>query len=411
MRENITGQWIRKMQSRIETILTKNIIPFWYPSTIDRDKGGYYLNHDMYGRPRGEGSKMIVTQARMVWFFSRLFNTGWGGKEYLEAADHGFSFLRDNMWDTEYGGFFWEVDSNGNPMHTNKHMYGQAFGLYALSEFFMANKSEEALDLARKLFSLLENPSHDVAHGGYREYFLHDWTPAPPDKPSYLGQTSDVKLMNTHLHLLEALITFYKATNNPLVRDRLIEMIFVLSNSVLRKNVGACTETYRSDWTPLHGPEYDRVSYGHNLENIWLLIEACKTAGVSVGVLSNFYQTVFAYSSKYGFDSQNGGIYESGPINQPADRLNKVWWVQAEGLVSEIYMYNLTKYPIYLEHFEKTLDWIEKHQVDWKNGDWFNTIKPGGIPTGNKADIWKAAYHNGRAMIETLAIFKEISAS
>jgi len=77
---------------RLETNLTENIIPFWYPKTIDRTNGGYLLNYDIKGRPKGPGSKMIVTQARMVWFYSHLVRTGHGGQEYLDAADAGYRF-------------------------------------------------------------------------------------------------------------------------------------------------------------------------------------------------------------------------------------------------------------------------------------------------------------------------------
>jgi len=408
MTVSFSGQWCRKTRERLERILTQNIMPFWYPASIDGEKGGYYLNHDIHDKPMGEGTKMIVTQGRMVWFFSKAFNTRWRGTEFLEAAEHGYHFLRDRMWDTGNGGFLWEVDWEGNPLRLSKHMYGQAFGLYALSEFAMASKDEEALGLARRLFNLMEKHSHDDQHGGYREYFLRDWSDAPVDEQGYLGSIPEVKLMNTHLHMLEALITYYKASKDPVARERLNEMIFVLSNSVVRKTIGACAEEFHSDWTPLHGPEHGRVSYGHDLENVWLLMHASRTVGIPDSLLSDLYRTLFSYSSRFGFDTQEGGLYESGPLNQPADRLDKVWWIQAEALVSEIYMYHLTRDPLYLGYFEKTLDWIENHLVDWKNGDWFNTIRPDGKPVGNKADIWKSAYHNSRAMIEALAKLKQL---
>ena len=62
--------------------------------------------------------------------------------------------------------------------------------------------------------------------------------------------------------------------------------------------------------------------------------------------------------------------------------------------------------PEYLRVFAKTCDWIDRHQTDWKNGEWFETIKPSGKPGGVKAGIWKAGYHNGRAMIECIEILK-----
>jgi mannobiose 2-epimerase len=64
-----------------------------------------------------------------------------------------------------------------------------------------------------------------------------------------MGTEPDLKLMNTHLHLLEAITTFYRASKLPLSRARLLELINVESNTVVRKNIGACTDEYGRDWT------------------------------------------------------------------------------------------------------------------------------------------------------------------
>ncbi len=69
-------------------------------------------------------------------------------------------------------------------------------------------------------------------------------------------------------------------------------------------------------------------------------------------------------------------------------------------------MYRLTHESQYLQTFEKTYDWVARRQVDWKNGEWYETVMPDGSPRGPKADIWKGAYHNGRAMMECLEILK-----
>jgi hypothetical protein len=42
------------------------------------------------------------------------------------------------------------------------------------------------------------------------------------------------------------------------------------------------------------------------------------------------------------------------------------------------------------------------------NKDWHATITPEGAAQGDKAQIWKAGYHNGRAMIECLALLKQM---
>jgi mannobiose 2-epimerase len=400
---------IEDWKSRLRRILTQNIMPFWYPRTIDLENGGYCLNHDVNGKPLGRGAKMIVTQSRMLWYFSKLYNSGWAGKEALEAAEHGFKFLCDKMWDSEHGGFFWEVDFQGNVQKDFKNIYGQAFALYGLSEYIIASKSKEALNLARELFELIEKNAYDKKYGGYREFFTRNWSIPEKDGTTYIAPSMKIKTMNTHLHLLESFTTYYEIAKNSIVKQRLIELILILSNSVVRMDIGVCTDLHSREWKPLELRENNHVSYGHNLETLWLMAEACRVVGIPIFLLINYFQTIYNYCIKYGFDYEKGGIYNSGPINKPADRLEKIWWVQAESLVTIAYMYSLTRDNMFLEHFSKMLDWIENYQVDWKNGDWFNTILPDGKPFGKKADIWKSAYHNGRAMIETIKILSSLS--
>jgi len=396
----------RMYRPRLETNLVHNIAAFWYPQTIDRTNGGYILNHDLAGRVRGPGVKMIVTQARMVWLFSHLARSGYGRPEYRDAADVGYRFLREKMWDPIHGGFYWQVDATGEKrLRPKKHLYGQSFGLYALSEYSLATGRKDALELATRLFNLMEEKAHDPAFGGYQEWFNEDWTPAPTDEMSYMGNP-EFKLMNTHLHLLEAMTCFYRASRLPLARERLLELIAIESNAVVRKGLGACTDKYRRNWEPVLTGNFARVSYGHDLENIWLLADACDAAGVSNYPLVDLYRALFDYALKYGYDEAQGGFYNSGPFNQPADDRNKTWWVQAEALVSALYLHRLTHDPKYLRVFEQTSDWVEKHQVDWAHGEWFETVTPNGSPQGDKASIWKAGYHNGRAMMECLGILK-----
>jgi cellobiose epimerase len=401
--EGLTGV-AKDFRGRLEKNLTNSIIPFWYPKTIDRANGGYLLNHDLNGRLKSGGTKMIVTQSRMIWFFSRLSRAQRGPADSLEAAEVGYRFLKEKMWDRTNGGFYWEVNLAGDTkLRPKKHLYGQAFGLYALSEYYLASGRQEALDLAVELFNLMEAKAHDPVYGGYLEWFNEDWTMPSPGGNTYMGDP-DYKLMNTHLHLMEAMTTFYRASRLPLARERLLELIQIQSSAVVRKDLGACTDKYRRDWTPVLGGNYAKVSYGHDLENIWLLEDACVAAGISSYPLRDLYRALFDYSLKYGFDSKDGGFYDSGAFNRPANKRDKIWWVQAEALVASLYLYRQTLEPKYLDAFRKTWNWIEQHQTDSKNDEWFETVLPNGAPDGDKARIWKDGYHNGRAIIECLEI-------
>jgi mannobiose 2-epimerase len=393
---------------RLERMLLDNILKFWHPAAIDTQHGGYRLNHDERGVWKGDAPKALVTQARMVWFFARMARAGYGDrKQMLEAAAHGYRFLMEKMRDARHGGFYWRVDATGaRPLAPKKHLYGQAFALYALSEYAMASGRKDAREAALRLFDLLEEKAHDRVHGGYREFFNEDWTLPTPEERGYMGAGSDLKLMNTHLHLMEAMTSFYRATGLPLARERLVELILIEGSAVVRRQWDACSDRHRLDWTPvLEGPGGD-ASYGHDLENIWLLEDALRAAGLPVAPWLEFFRRNFDYSMRFGWDDQRGGFWDRGPLGQPATSRIKIWWVQAEALVSALTMHRLTGEKRYMDVFERTLRFVERHMADRERGEWWPQVDEKGAAGGGKAGEWKGPYHNGRAMIECIAILR-----
>lgn len=402
---------VERVRSGLERMLRDNIVPFWYPQAIDEEGGGYRLNHDESGAWQGPTDKALVGQARTLWFFSRLYNAGYGSEAHLQAAEHGYAFLRDALWDDAFGGFFWSVSADGRvATRPHKHLYGQAFALYALAEYAQASGRSEVLQWADSLFYLIEEKAHDAAYGGYLEWFRRDWEPGL-DSGQYMGVSADVKLMNTHLHLMEALTTYWQLSADELARERLLELLFVQSNAVVRKGMGACTDQYTRDWTPLLNAGRARVSYGHDVENTWLLAAACRAVGVPNGPLIDLYRLLVDNALHFGFDSVRGGFYEAGALGVSADARNKVWWVQAEGLVALLSLFQLTGDRAYWNAFIATYDWIEAHQVDWQGGDWHAEVTVDGRTSGDKANAWKSPYHNGRAVLECLARLENLSSA
>ncbi len=391
------------IRTRAQQALDENLIPFWYPRSIDA-RGGHTVHYGPQGEPLPGGTKMIVTQARMLWLSSRLLRARPGTAVLRTSADAGFAFLRDRMWDAAHGGFYWEVDPTGREVRrAGKHLYGQAFGLYALAEYVRATDSREARALADALFDRLERTAHDATSGGYRESFTREWTRPAGDVAGPLGAPPDVKLMNTHLHLLEALTAYVQAGAGPLARRRLAELVDIETHAVVRSGWVACTDRHRSDWTPILDAPWDRVSYGHDLENIWLVIDALHALDAPVAPFRDLFTQLFAYSQQHGEDTEAGGFFDSGAPRAAADRRGKTWWVQAEALVAALAMLELTGDRRYADVAARTWSWIDTRQIDWRHGEWHEAIGADGtVGRQNKAHAWKAGYHNGRALIEVL---------
>jgi mannobiose 2-epimerase len=399
---------VGEIRRSLEKTLHDNIIPFWFPRSLDTNRGGYRFDWDDEGQRQDAATRSAVGQARVLWFAARLLTSERVSGCDSDWAHHGFACLRDRFWDQEHGGFFWAIDAqHGRPCEPHKHLYAQAFGLFALSEYAIATSSPDARAMADVLFARLERSARDETHGGYRESFLRDWRPADPEATSYLGVPAGAKQLNTHLHLLEAVTRYAELADDPMVDERLAELVAIQSSKVVRDH-GSCTDLHHADWSPYAGNAYERVTYGHDLENVWLLIEARQVLGDSNPPMLDLYETLAGNADRYGWDSVDGGYFYQGSPGKPADRRRKIWWVQAEALVCALWMYALTGRKEYFQRFRETLAWIEGRQIDWAGGDWFLRIDADGRPSGDKGQdrtgAWKTPYHNGRAIVRCLEL-------
>lgn len=383
---------LRDTRPRLERLLTENIIPFWYPGSIDREAGGYLLNHDPAGRYKGPGPKFLMPHAHTCWFFARLARAG-RLPDALPAARHGFEFLRDRLWDKEYGGFLWaETDDR-------KLLLAQVTALFAIAEYAAVSEDPGAAAMAGEVFTLIEARCRDRVQGGYWSRFGRSWNGGPA-----AGGVAALKALGDHLHLLEAYTAYAALADGPEVRSRLLELIVIMTNTVLRKAAGASTNMHRLDWTPLLDRDNARASYGYDLEAAWLVLDACKAVDLPETLVLDWCRSLAGSAMQWGWDRKRGGVYFAGPLNGPAHSREKVWWVQAEALVAALTLFQKTGDERYAELYLSVLEWVETRQADWKGGDWHGTIRPSGEVTGDKADRWTDPYHQGRAMLTCLEL-------
>ncbi len=62
-------------------------------------------------------------------------------------------------------------------------------------------------------------------------------------------------------------------------RERLNELIQIQRSTVVSESGNYCTDVYSTDWRRNVDGRSMRVQYGHDLENVWLLIEAHRVLG------------------------------------------------------------------------------------------------------------------------------------
>jgi len=310
-------------------------------------------------------------------------------------ADRSFNFLRERFYDPVRLGWYYLVSAEGLPLNKQKHLYGQSFVIYGLSEYSLAFGNEEALKLALDTFGVMDRFGHDSQWRGYRESFSEEWSPIP-QHPDY-GVSGDRKTMNTHIHLLESFTNLYRASKDATVKNRLEELIDLCTNTITDTKRGCAFQFFEHDWTPLPS----LVSYGHDIELSWLLTKAGDVCGI--GNASSIHELSLSLArgvTRNGLDRGNGGVFYEGDKRGRATGKQKVWWVQAEALVGFLNAYSLSGDESFIDAFLNAEGWVFARQADREYGEWHQEITPEGKCRSEKGSLWKTPYHNARACIE-----------
>lgn len=394
----------------------------WYPQAVDTVYGGFLsgFSHDF--KPVGDQDKFIVTQARHTWTNAKASGRYPEVAHYKTSAEHGFRFLRDFMWDKEHGGFHTLLDRQGKVKTEGgreiKTAYGNAFGIYALAGYFAASRDSAALDLAKEAFLWMEHHSHDPVHKGYFQHLEADgMVIARPDTIESTAETG-YKDQNSSIHILEALTELYQVWPDSLLRERLEEMLYLIRDTIVTPK-GYLVLFLTPNWQPItfrdsseevilqhHG--LDHVSFGHDVETAYLMLEASHVLGIENDERTHTVaKRMVDHALQNGWDESVGGFYDEGYYFNDADTIRiirdtKNWWAQAEGLNSLLLMSEL--YPDdplnYYEKFYKLWRYADTYLIDHEHGDWFS----GGIDkqpqyrTAPKGGIWKGIYHHYRGL-------------
>jgi len=417
----------------IEQMLVEDVLHKWYPLVVDEEKGGY-LSHFAYDWSLLEPQdKMIVTQGRHLWTAAAAMPLFPDDPRYEAAARHGAPWLINQMWDETYGGFFQLVDREGNLMmesstRDEKRAYGNAFGIYGLAAYAHQTEDSIALNRAIDAFYWLDTHSRDSLYGGYFQSLSREGNVLKPGDNSESGDRSHfgLKDYNSSIHILEAFTELYSTWPDSTCKERLREMLLIVRDTITTSR-GYMELYFFPDWSTVSYRDateeereahyaMDHVSPGHDIETAYLLLEAAEVLGEEYDATMQVAKKMVDHTLATGFDHKKGGFYERGYYYEGVDTLTiiddrKNWWSQAEGLHTLILFSTL--YPentAYREAAEKQWDYIKRYILDEEHGGWYSygIDQQPSFKTEPKGHIWKSAYHNGRALMRSMQLLREV---
>lgn len=300
----------------LKTWAIKHALPLWSDEGWDRTTGGFVERLDIEGRADRGGPRRIRVQARQIYCFATAARIGWyppgrdialKGLEYLLA--------RAKSPDGEPG-FVHALAPEGGVVNPLRDTYDHAFVLLALASLYALDRDAQIRAEIETLTEFLDTRLRSP-HGG----FLEGWPASLPRR------------QNPHMHLFEAMIAAFDATQDQVFQNRAGELFSLFVSNFYDRQKKVLGEYFENDWSRV---EPVRVEPGHQAEWVWLLrgferITGCPTVRQRADLLAS--------ALRYR-DPATGCLIDEGDADGnlrnratrcwPQTELAKAWIAQAE---------------------------------------------------------------------------------
>jgi mannobiose 2-epimerase len=372
-----------------------DILSWWMHHMPDQQYDGFHASIDNDNIIDTAAPKGVVLNSRILWTFSAAYHFS-KRQEYLQVATRACDYIFQRFVDKQHGGVYWSVDLHGRMYDGRKQVYGQAFCIYGMVEYYKACNDDRALQLAKDIYHCIEKYSLDPQNGGYIEAFTREWN-AIDDLRLSEKDDNEKKSMNTHLHLIEAYASLYTIWPDRALRERIADLLNIFDRYIINKDTNHLNLFMDENWRV----RSTLVSFGHDIEAAWLLLECAGISGYKLYI--EHYKELslkLASAAVEGLDEDGGLWYEYDPVHDHWIR-EKHSWPQAEAMVGFFSAWQLSSNEEYFRFATGAWEFIKRQLKDTTHGEWFWGIANDGKQMAKeKAGFWKCPYHGARACIE-----------
>ncbi|WP_243047801.1 AGE family epimerase/isomerase [Dyella sp. RRB7] len=392
---------------RSETFLRAHIaqtMAFYHPRAID-PAGGFFHYFKDDGTVYDRSHRHLVSSTRFVFNYAMAARE-FGDPAYLDAARHGLRYLRDVHRDPLSGGYAWTI-RDGKPEDRTHHAYGVAFVLLAYATARKAGITEVDAWMD-ETWNLLEQRYWDAEAGLYRDEADEHW------------QFSGYRGQNANMHMCEAMLAAYQATDEPRYLERALALAERMTRVQAAKAGGLVWEHYDANWNidwdyhrddPKHLFRPWGFQPGHQTE--WaklllimepLLLERGREENWLAPTAMHLFDTALARA----WDNEHGGIcYGFAPDGSVCDD-DKYFWVQAESLAAAALLHARTGLAAYDGWYEKLWSYAWQHFIDHQYGAWYRILTRDNRKIDDqKSPAGKTDYHTMGACYEVMELVRE----
>lgn len=297
-------------------------LEFWYEHCAD-PRGGYAEFLHMDGRADFDHIRRVRVQARQAYVYAHAAYVGWYSKA-RPACDQAWDFLTgpgfaggDYIAGAAYTGprgCAHLVQGDGRLHDDMRDLYAQAFVLLSGAWRYRAFGDDAALLTAEGTLSFI-NSYMSAENGGWFEAL-----PAPE---------SPLRRQNPHMHLFEAMLALYGATQDKRYLASADELYGLFKEHFFEPKTGGVLEFFCPHWKPhpVEGGDGGPLEPGHMMEWCWLLRSYEKLSGIEVGFYAD---ALYESAIKFGWNERLGLLCNAVKFDGSPSNPNLRSWPQTE---------------------------------------------------------------------------------
>lgn len=358
------------------------ILPPWTLNAQD-PLGGFYTNLSRTWTPQQEAVKFPSMLSRHLFSYTVAFMLS-GEQDYLTIADSLKNYLIRYGWDKQFGGWYDAISAEGKPVELTKSTFVQVYALTGLVLYYAATHDSQAMDYIIKTNQLLETNAWDDEYGGYYNQMNQNWT-IKDDRKSFSSLITPASGYLSYLYL---------STRKAAYRAQAERIMNTVWTKARDTETGWVRENYTRTWETITSETADpEINLGHNLEAAWMWLRLFRLNGREDYLEAA--QQMSAKLAEQGFDEETGMWAARANLRTGHAGWFTYWWIQAYGLMFDVYQFKTTGIEPFIRRFERGADFWNSYVLDREYGDThFMVDRNGKALESLKANQFKTSYHS-----------------
>ena len=304
--QRIEAEEAAEVVVRLKRRIIDHALPLWSTEGWDSTSGGFVDRLQEDGRADRLAPRRVFVQARQIHCYARAAQMGWypeGRAIALKSLEH---LLAKAKAPDGRPGYVHKLTPEGALLDARRDTYDHAFILLALAAVYSLDQDAQVRAEIDAALSVLDSQLRSP-HGGFLEGL-------PNSMP---------RRQNPHMHLFEAMIAVFDATQDLIFQKRAGDLFALFLANLYDKQKRVLGEYFEEDWSKI---EPVSVEPGHQAEWVWLLKGFERITGCPTGQRRReLLETTLRYR-----DPATGCLVDEGDAAGNIRRHTRRLWPQTE---------------------------------------------------------------------------------